>query len=178
MPRRSLKSKPTSRQRSPRFAETGTLPGARPARESGARYEQRCQRRSEAGESARRRAARGTPRRLCPDHLSRSHGELASVLARPRIIRRLGWTPQALAAFIGGYRAVAIEVVPTTHISGVLPDPADHALLEAAITGRADYIVTGDTAVLALGRYADVAIVRPARFLAILSGGLHPGSDA
>jgi predicted nucleic acid-binding protein len=47
-------------------------------------------------------------------------------------------------------------------------DPSDNRLLEAALEGEADYIVSGDRDLLDLGSYEGIGIITPARFLAIL----------
>lgn len=54
---------------------------------------------------------------------------------------------------------------PTTPYSR---DPADDKYVAAALEGAAEYIVTGDDDLLALGACEGVAIVRPAVFLSIL----------
>ena len=57
--------------------------------------------------------------------------------------------------------------VPTRRLD-VVADPADNRVIEAAVEGQAGYIVTGDSRLLALGEYAGVQIVTPARFIAII----------
>ena len=47
-------------------------------------------------------------------------------------------------------------------------DPADNMVLEAAVAGDADYIVTGDEDLLMLRSFEDIPIVGPAEFLRIL----------
>lgn len=47
-------------------------------------------------------------------------------------------------------------------------DPDDDRFLEAAIEGRAQYVVTGDKDLLKLKKYRAVRIVTPAAFLTIL----------
>ncbi len=92
--------------------------------------------------------------------------ELSTVLDRPRIRRRSSaGPPDALVAALAG---VALVVQPTQPARAFVDDPADDALLEAAIAGRAEYVVSGDRAILALTEFAGVSIVTPARFLAIL----------
>jgi len=51
----------------------------------------------------------------------------------------------------------------------VVSDDDDNRVLEAALAGEADYIVSGDRALLSLGRYEGIEIVTPARLSAILS---------
>ena len=48
----------------------------------------------------------------------------------------------------------------------VLADDADNRILECARTGRADLIVTGDRAMLALGCYRDIEITSLRKYLA------------
>lgn len=48
----------------------------------------------------------------------------------------------------------------------LLSDEADNRILECARTGRADVIVTGDRAMLALGRYQDIEIKSLRAYLA------------
>ena len=52
---------------------------------------------------------------------------------------------------------------------GVCRDPDDDYLLGCAVAGAADYLVTGDEDLLAVGRYQGLAIVTAREFLAILS---------
>jgi predicted nucleic acid-binding protein len=50
----------------------------------------------------------------------------------------------------------------------LLADPKDDMVLEAAVTGHADVIVTGDQDLLVLSPFEGIPIVGPAEFLAIL----------
>lgn len=62
----------------------------------------------------------------------------------------------------------ARKVNPKAHIR-VSRDPKDNMLLEAAVAGHADYLVTGDKDVLTLGTYGRTLIVTPKEFLDSLS---------
>lgn len=53
--------------------------------------------------------------------------------------------------------------------AGASPDPSDDYLLAMAAAAGADYRVTGDKALLALGRLATTQIVSPHRFAAMLA---------
>ena len=48
-------------------------------------------------------------------------------------------------------------------------DPKDNMLLEAAVAGRADYLVTGDKDLLTLGSHGRTLIVTPKAFLDIMT---------
>jgi putative PIN family toxin of toxin-antitoxin system len=51
---------------------------------------------------------------------------------------------------------------------GDSPDPGDDYLLAMALAAGADYLVTGDRALLALKRLARTRVVAPARFASLL----------
>ena len=60
------------------------------------------------------------------------------------------------------------EFVKTSSVLGVIHDEPDNRLLEAAVAGEADYVVSGDAAVLAVGQFEGVTMISPAHFLAVL----------
>ena len=95
--------------------------------------------------------------------------ELETVLKRPRLARRLAWSQSDTVTFIAGLRRRATIVEPTVSLSVVTQDPSDNRVLEAALAGEADYIVTGDQHLLELGDFEGVEIVTPARFAAVLA---------
>ena len=47
----------------------------------------------------------------------------------------------------------------------VTDDPDDDAILECAVVGKADYLVSGDRHLLSLGRYQNIQILKAADFL-------------
>ncbi len=67
-------------------------------------------------------------------------------------------------AFIADLRLAAVQV----EISGILKacrDPDDDKLLEIAVIGKADCIVTGDQDLLVLDPFQNVRILNPGAFL-------------
>ena len=46
-------------------------------------------------------------------------------------------------------------------------DPDDDKFLELAVSGNADYLVSGDDDLLALHPFREIPILRPAEFLAL-----------
>ena len=59
------------------------------------------------------------------------------------------------------------EVVrPKRRLRVVRRDPSDNKFLECAVAGKASVIISGDKALLSLGRYRRVRIQSPAQFLA------------
>jgi putative PIN family toxin of toxin-antitoxin system len=91
--------------------------------------------------------------------------ELADVLARPRLMRRHGIMPDGISHFIEALREIGIEV----SISGdvhVCRDPDDDAVIETALVGRADVLVTRDDD---LKRAPEVAAVLAEAGIEVLS---------
>jgi len=66
-----------------------------------------------------------------------------------------------VAVFLSG---LAIFVKPRRRVRIVKDDP-DNRILECAVAGRARVIVTGDKALLALGKYRDVRIISLREYL-------------
>ena len=53
---------------------------------------------------------------------------------------------------------------PTTRISIIRTDPEDNRILECAVEAGVEYIVTGDSHLLELGKYENNWILTPAQF--------------
>jgi len=74
--------------------------------------------------------------------------------------------PQQLAAeWLEFVRAYAIHVKVDSRLEGSVRDPKDDMILEAAVSGKVDYLVTGDQDLLVLGKFANLQIVTPRQFL-------------
>jgi putative PIN family toxin of toxin-antitoxin system len=59
-------------------------------------------------------------------------------------------------------------VEPVSLAGAVCSDPDDDKFLEGAIAANADYVVSGDAALLSLKNHHRIQIVRPAQFLKLL----------
>lgn len=57
------------------------------------------------------------------------------------------------------------EIVSLKGADFNLRDPADNQVLETAVTGKCDFLITGDKDLLSLAKYNQVQIVNPAKFL-------------
>lgn len=92
--------------------------------------------------------------------------ELESRLARPKFRKYLDSSQRRTVVADLALSTVQIEA------PGMLKacrDPDDDKLLEIAIVGRADYLVTGDQDLLILNPFQGIPIVTPAEFLATLA---------
>jgi len=65
--------------------------------------------------------------------------------------------------------SIAVFVKPAEKIDAIKEDPADNMVLEAAIAGQVDFIVTGDPDLLALKEFRSVRIMTAKEFLSIIS---------
>lgn len=95
--------------------------------------------------------------------------ELEDVLFRPKIANRVGKPEAELRGFLDNFRESAAVAEPVETINVVTADPPDNRVLEAAVAGEAEYIVSGDRYLPELGAYEGIEIVTPAMFLALLA---------
>jgi len=92
--------------------------------------------------------------------------ELDNVLRRPRFDRYVA--PGRREKFLRCLR-LGVEPVEITVPVRACRDPKDDNILELAVNGEADYIVTGDDDLLVMNPFRGIEIIRPVEFLAIAS---------
>ena len=78
--------------------------------------------------------------------------------------RKFGRDREELAR-VAVFLADVADEITVTHHATVLADEPDNRILECAVSGDADVIVTGDKAMLRLARYEDVPIITLREFL-------------
>jgi uncharacterized protein len=121
-------------------------------------------------------SARGTPRQVIEAWQAEkfevvvSDGILAEVSAKlldPAIGGRQGVTAADVSAITRLLRSEATNVQPlsTPVVTG---DPEDDYVLATVTRAHADYLVTGDKGLLALGHHGDSRIISPREFAALL----------
>jgi uncharacterized protein len=89
--------------------------------------------------------------------------ELERTFRQPYFRHRL--TEDRIAADLELLRREAEIVTATTAVSGVATHPEDDLVLATALSGGADYLVTGDAKLQALGAFRGVVILSPRAFL-------------
>jgi putative PIN family toxin of toxin-antitoxin system len=87
--------------------------------------------------------------------------EYQTVLRRPKF----KLPPHVVDGIIDRVYRRAIFVTPQVPIAVVASDPSDNKFLEAAVTGAANVIVSGDKHLLELGVFHVVQIIRVTDFL-------------
>ena len=93
--------------------------------------------------------------------------ELLEKLALARIRQKYALDDQAIEDTLA-LLALRGELVHPTRAIKVCRDPDDNAVIEAAVVGTAEYIVTGDDDLRVLKKFETVKIVTPRVFLATL----------
>jgi len=88
--------------------------------------------------------------------------ELIRVLSYPKF----GLVATELLPIVSDIRRIVEPVEATSKGEVVRDDPTDNVFLECALDGAADYIVSGDRHLLALGEYQGVRIATARDFLA------------
>ena len=73
-----------------------------------------------------------------------------------------------LPIFLEQVEATAERIVPPTGLDLRCDDPDDIKFLEAAVAARAKYLVSGDKALLRVGKYPYGRVVTPRQFLSAL----------
>ena len=90
--------------------------------------------------------------------------ELQDVLNRPRFDRYV--TREERDEFLMAFMREA-ELVEITETVAACRDPKDDQILELAVSGNADCIVTGDDDLLTMNPFRGIAIIAPIDFLRV-----------
>jgi predicted nucleic acid-binding protein len=95
-----------------------------------------------------------------------AHGIVSAILAElTRVLREdFGWDGYRLKFAQEKLLRVANHVRPTQTLT-VVDDPDDDRIIERAVEAGSDFIVTNDKAILRIGEYGGIRMVRIAEFL-------------
>ena len=94
--------------------------------------------------------------------------EVFRAFARPRVQRRYAIDPIEIEQLRHFLESPWVSIPITVDVHGVSTHPEDDLIPATAVSARADYLVTGDRQLQALGSYRGVAIVSPRQVLTIL----------
>jgi putative PIN family toxin of toxin-antitoxin system len=78
------------------------------------------------------------------------------------------WTSEEVEAAEGWLKTFSKLVDPKNRLSIIVDDP-DNRILECALEGRADFIISGDHHLTDLKNYQGIKIVAPSTFLALIA---------
>lgn len=96
--------------------------------------------------------------------------ELGDVLARPKFASKIAAAMLTPDQLVARYAELALVVRPQP-VPRIAPDPDDDIVIGTALAAKADCLVTGDGALLSVGKYETVRITGVAETLAMIN---HP----
>jgi uncharacterized protein len=99
--------------------------------------------------------------------------EIVDVLSRERFRTKYGIRKQDIETLFLLFTLRGEQLAPEHRIE-VCRDPKDDKLLEIAVEGKADALVTGDDDLLVLHPFRGIPIIGPAEFLRRLDERLSP----
>jgi len=87
-----------------------------------------------------------------------------------KLIKKVKLTKKAALAIIDYLRGIAEIVIPVLLDKSICRDKDDVIIIGTAISGLANFIITGDEDLLILKTYKDVKIVTPRQFWSSIRG--------
>lgn len=78
-----------------------------------------------------------------------------------KLINKFNWSEERINFFIREFRQIAEIVEVINRVDVVIRDPKDNKILECAISGQADLIVTADQDLIKLKKYKRIGIIHP-----------------
>lgn len=78
------------------------------------------------------------------------------------------FTDSEIDGFIGRLLSNSVIVNPSQPVKVIIDDPADNKILECALEGKSEFIISGDRHLLSLGEYEGIKILRAVDFLKVL----------
>ncbi|MBI3052381.1 putative toxin-antitoxin system toxin component, PIN family [Candidatus Woesearchaeota archaeon] len=93
--------------------------------------------------------------------------EVKDVFSRPRISKLIG--PEDMNSFIQTFEKSSIKIEAISEFEAVPEDPDDNMILEAAVDGNADYILSWDNHLLQIGNFKGIKIITPKDFLLLFA---------
>jgi len=94
--------------------------------------------------------------------------EVGRVLRYPKVRKRIATSDDELDLWLASLDIIAVPVEGKLEVDAVAADPDDNKYLAAAVEGMAEFVVSGDDHLLALGTYEGVRIVTARKFLEVL----------
>ncbi len=94
--------------------------------------------------------------------------EYHRALLYDRVAARHGMSTEEVAEVVMELRRFALVVEPQKNLAIIREDPDDDRVLECAVAGDPDYIISGDKHLLRLREYRGIPILSPSAFLAAI----------
>lgn len=78
-----------------------------------------------------------------------------------KLMDKFGWSKDRVNLFINEFIQIAEIVEPTNKITVITRDPKDNKILECAISGKADLIVSSDQDLINIKSFKGIGIIHP-----------------
>ena len=92
-----------------------------------------------------------------------------------RVLRdKFGWSKEALSMAQARIADFTVRVAPARKLDAVREDPADNRILECAVEGKSEYLVTRDKPLLKLESFESTQMIKVADFLDIVRAAGSP----
>lgn len=95
--------------------------------------------------------------------------EIKRVLFHPRLRKELHCTDEEIEIRLAALALLSDFAEGNTDLKAVKDDPDDDKYLSAAVSGKAGFVVSGDHHLLDLVEFQGIPIIKPKRFLEVLS---------
>jgi putative PIN family toxin of toxin-antitoxin system len=95
--------------------------------------------------------------------------EYRRLLAYPKVQTHHRHSDEKLDKLIAEWRQFVVLVEPAETLDVIPDDPADNRILECAVAGDADFVVSGDRHLLTLRQFRGIVILSPAAFLVLVT---------
>lgn len=79
--------------------------------------------------------------------------------AKTKLVEKFHFPARETDSFIRGIKLIAVIITPEKHLEIIKDDPADNKILEVAIEGNADLIVTMDKHLLKIKKIQNIPIM-------------------
>jgi uncharacterized protein len=80
---------------------------------------------------------------------------------------KFGWLEAELRDGLLVMESCTTKISPLETVTAVLGDPTDDRILQCAVAGRSEFLISGDKHLLKLGSFRRVKIVKTVEFLAL-----------
>jgi putative PIN family toxin of toxin-antitoxin system len=94
--------------------------------------------------------------------------EVGRVLRYPRIVKRHQLEEAEISQFIDLLTQRGIPIESFENLDVVAKDKSDNRYLECAVTGKADYLVTGDEHLLEMQSFRGIHVLNPSEFATLI----------
>lgn len=94
--------------------------------------------------------------------------ELSIALSYPKFRSKISASGMSISQLIDLYSGLTMVMLPIA-VPCLAPDPDDDVVIGKAIAAQADFIVTGDKALLSVGKYEGVRIVSVSEALQVIA---------